>query len=165
MTDVDDTIALEEFLPYRLARMAGEISRQLREVYKDDHGLTIPEWRTLATLGQFGTVTAKAIGAHASMHKTKVSRAVAALETRRWLQRAQNPDDRREDLLSLTAPGRRAYRHLVPKMRAFEDAIIAQFAETGAASGSVDLFATLDALERILGIENQRITSARPQTD
>lgn len=153
MTGPDDTIALEEFLPYRLARLAGEISRQLREVYKEDHGLTIPEWRTLATLGQFGTVTAKHIGIHASMHKTKVSRAVASLENRRWVTRARNPGDRREDFLSLTRSGRQAYQRLVPKMRAFENAILARFADNAAGDRSVDLFATLNALEVVLGIE------------
>ena len=37
----------------------------------------------LVTLGQFGAMTAKAIGAHSHMHKTKVSRAVALLERRK----------------------------------------------------------------------------------
>jgi len=155
MTKQDETIALEGFLPYRLARLAAEVSRQLRDVYKAEHGLTIPEWRALATLGQFGTVTAKAIGAHASMHKTKVSRAVASLEGRRWVSRTQNPDDRREDMLTLTRQGKQVYRRLVPKMRAFEDDIVARFGENSPLEKSADLFATLDALELVLGIRNK----------
>jgi len=154
MTKSDDPIALEEFLPYRLTRLAGEISRQLREVYKAEHALTVPEWRALATLGQYGTVTARAIGVHACMHKTKVSRAIAALEERRWLSRDRNPDDRREDFLHLTRLGRQTYNQLVPKLRAFETAIACRFAETAGKDPSLDLSATLDVLERVLGIED-----------
>lgn len=154
MIQPDDKIALEQFLPYRLARLAGEISQQLRKIYKADHGLTIPEWRALATLGQFGTATAKGIGVHAAMHKTKVSRAVVALEDRRWVNRSQNPNDRREDILTLTRQGKQAYRALVPKLRAFENAIVERFEENAGKDRTVDLFATLDALELILGIVN-----------
>jgi len=69
-------LQLEKFLPYRLNRAAAAASTQLSSVYWRKYGLTVPEWRTLSTLAQFGELTAKQIGAHSSMHKTKVSRAV-----------------------------------------------------------------------------------------
>ncbi|TIP68974.1 MAG: MarR family transcriptional regulator, partial [Mesorhizobium sp.] len=47
-----DTLELESFLPYRLYRLADAVSREFSRVYKDRHGLTRPEWRTLAGLGQ-----------------------------------------------------------------------------------------------------------------
>ena len=49
-------------------------------------------------------MTAKAIGAHTHMHKTKVSRAVALLEKRRLVARRANREDMREAFLSLTTP-------------------------------------------------------------
>jgi DNA-binding MarR family transcriptional regulator len=69
------------------------------------YDLTVPEWRVLATLGEFQELGATAIGSHSCMHKTKVSRAVRALEGRRWLKRREVPQDRREELLSLTRLG------------------------------------------------------------
>lgn len=113
-------LALEAFLPYRLARVGVSVSQAFRRVYGPDHDLTIPEWRVLATLGQFEEMGAKAIGAHSSMHKTKVSRAVRALEERRWLKRLTSEGDRREEVLSLTALGRKAYGDVVPRALAFE---------------------------------------------
>ena len=83
-------LKLETFLPYRLNRISAAVSREFRSVYGPDFDLTVPEWRVLATLGQFEVATAKAIGAHSAMHKTKVSRAVKALEDRRWLRRRRN---------------------------------------------------------------------------
>jgi DNA-binding MarR family transcriptional regulator len=117
-------LLLENFLPYRLNRAAAQVSRDFRRVYGPHHDLTVPEWRVLATLGEFDEMTAKSIGAHSSMHKTKVSRAVSALETRRWLTRRQNPGDRREDFLSLTPLGRQTYSAIVPRALAFEKALL-----------------------------------------
>lgn len=116
----DDVLDLETFLPYRLNRLADTISRDFARIYRDRHGLTRPEWRTLATLGQFGTMTATAIGDHSAMHKTKVSRAVAALAKRQWLQREADASDRRVEHLTLTRAGAAAYRELVPLMKAHQ---------------------------------------------
>lgn len=118
--DAEAKLSLEDFLPYRLNRLTDAVSREFSRLYRERHGLTRPEWRTLATLGQYGTMTATEIGAHSSMHKTKVSRAVAALEKRRWLRRKANADDRRVEHLELTAGGQRVYEELVPVAVAFE---------------------------------------------
>jgi DNA-binding MarR family transcriptional regulator len=116
----EDILSLETFLPYRLNRLADAVSRSFADIYRARHGLTRPEWRTLATLGQYGTMTATGIGVHSAMHKTKVSRAVAALEARRWLKREMNSADRRVEYLSLTRAGQHAYAELVPAAKAFE---------------------------------------------
>lgn len=113
-------LRLETFLPYRLNRLSGVVSREFRAVYGSHFDLTIPEWRVLATLGEFDEMGAKEIGLHSYMHKTKVSRAVRALEERRWLNRRVNPTDRREEVLSLTPTGRAAYREIVPRAAEFE---------------------------------------------
>lgn len=117
-------LRLENFLPYRLNRLASRVSTEFRAVYGPYHDLTIPEWRVLATLGQFHEMGASAIGAHSAMHKTKVSRAVRALEDRRWLSRRSREEDRREEVLSLTVAGRRVYDDVVPRAIAFEKRIL-----------------------------------------
>jgi len=117
---MDDVLELERFLPYRLNRLAEAVSRDFARTYRERLGLTRPEWRLLATLGQFGTMTATAVGVHSAMHKTKVSRAVAALEKRGWLARATDAEDRRIERLTLTARGAATYRDMVPVAKAFE---------------------------------------------
>jgi DNA-binding MarR family transcriptional regulator len=124
-----EVLALETFLPYRLNRLADAVSREFSRIYRDRYGLTRPEWRLLATLGQFGTMTATAVGAHSAMHKTKVSRAVVALERRRWLTRAPDDADRRVEQLTLTTEGLRAYRDMVPIAKAFEAALMERMSE------------------------------------
>jgi DNA-binding MarR family transcriptional regulator len=124
-----EILALESFLPYRLNRLADAVSREFSRVYRDRYGLTRPEWRLLATLGQYGRMTATAVGAHSAMHKTKVSRAVLALERRRWLTRAADAADRRVEHLTLAAEGLRAYRDMVPIAKAFEAGLLERMTE------------------------------------
>ena len=119
-------LVLEAFLPYRLNRLSAAVSRDFRAVYGPHHDLTVPEWRVLATLGEHEEMTAKAIGAHSSMHKTKVSRAVRALDERRWLFRQESAADRREEVLRLTPLGRRIYCDIIPRALAFEADILAK---------------------------------------
>jgi DNA-binding MarR family transcriptional regulator len=107
-------LKLEEFLPYRLNVCASLVSQALSRIYADRYKIGVPEWRVLVTLGQFGAMTAKAIGAHSHMHKTKVSRAVALLERRKLVTRRANKADLREAFLSLTTAGRDIYDELAP---------------------------------------------------
>lgn len=115
-----DILSLEDFLPYRLNRLADAVSLEFSAIYRERFGLTRPEWRLLAALGQYGTMTATEVGRHSSMHKTKVSRAVSALEKRRWLARRTDDADRRVEHLTLTKAGEQVYRDLVPLAKAFE---------------------------------------------
>ena len=124
MDETDETaLALEAFLPYKLSRAAELVSLGFARIYRDHAGLTRPEWRTLATLGQYGSLTATAIGAHSSMHKTKVSRAVQSLEERNWLKRTTDENDRRVEHLALTREGARNYRTLAGLAHAFESGL------------------------------------------
>jgi DNA-binding MarR family transcriptional regulator len=111
-------LALEDFLPHRLNVLSSLVSQALTRVY-GQYGIGIPEWRVLVSLGQFGVMTGKAIGARTHMHKTKVSRAVAQLERRKYLARRANRSDLREAFLSLTPAGRAVYEELAPRALEF----------------------------------------------
>jgi len=113
-------LKLEEFLPHRLNVLSSLVSQALTYVYAR-RGIGIPEWRVLVTLGEYGVMTGKAVGAHTHMHKTKVSRAVAQLEQRKLLTRRANRADLRESFLSLTPAGRAVYEELAPRALEFMD--------------------------------------------
>lgn len=112
--EADAALRLEGFLPYRLNVCANLVSQALSSIYSERYNIGVPEWRVLVTLGQFGMMTAKAIGLHSHMHKTKVSRAVATLERRKLVARRANRADLREAFLSLTPAGRDIYSELAP---------------------------------------------------
>ena len=141
-------LQLDQFLPYRLNRAAAAASRQLSMIYKRKYGLTVQEWRTLATLAEFGEMTAKQIGAHSAMHKTKVSRAVTSLDERRWLKRKRDDTDRRSETLQLTAQGMQGFRKLEPEMLGYEVDLLARLT----VSERNAMLEGLAVLEKALGI-------------
>lgn len=115
-----DAFDLQLFLPYLLNQAAEAASVEFSKVYKDRYGLLRTDWRVLFHLGLYGEMTAQEIGARARIHKTKVSRAVARLEARRYLSRSRDDADRRREKLCLTSPGARVYKDLFDVARNYE---------------------------------------------
>lgn len=112
MTKAIPDFDLKQFLPYLLNQASEAASLEFSRVYKDRYGLLRTDWRVLFHLGIYQTMTAQQIGASASIHKTKVSRAVQRLEERRYLKRERDTGDRRRENLSLTTAGQRVYADL-----------------------------------------------------
>lgn len=139
-----DRIDLERFVPFRLNRLAAEVSRALARVYGERFGIDIPEWRIIATLGDRGRARAQDIALSTRMHKSVVSRAVARLMGLGWIARTANAKDRREAALRLTADGRRIYRQLVPIVLGYQDHLLGGLSE----SERRTLDRLLDKLER-----------------
>ena len=106
------TFDLMMFLPYLLNQAAEESSFGFQRQYKDRYGMLRTEWRVLFHLGYYGDKTAREICVMSKMHKTKVSRAVSALEKRRFINRERVEEDRRSEILSLTKQGKSAYLDL-----------------------------------------------------
>ncbi|KOF14233.1 MarR family transcriptional regulator [Ensifer adhaerens] len=144
---------LNAFLPYRLNRAAEFVAVRFAAEYKARYQLTRPEWRTLAALGSSArAMTATEVGTHSAMHKTKVSRAVSALEERRWLKRSEDADDRRLEHLELTKAGRLAYGELTDLASAYQ----AQLDELIGVGGLKALCAGLEAIERAIDRAEER---------
>ena len=142
---------LETFLPYRLNQAAERVSQRFAAQYRDRYRMTRPEWRALAALGSYGRMTATEIGANSSMHKTKVSRAVRALEEKRWLKRSEDMSDRRIEHLELTPAGKRIYGEMITLARAYEEEMARLLAD-----GLRQLEAGLAAIESKLTPEPAR---------
>jgi DNA-binding MarR family transcriptional regulator len=144
-------------MPFRLNRLAAEVSTELASEYRERYGLDIPEWRTLATLGFRGDAcTAQFIAACTRTHKSTISRAVAHLEERGLIERVANADDRREYALRLTRQGFALYEELFPRLLRKEQAILSCLSPAERKAFA----AALDKLERHLGLV-QAVKTAR----
>ncbi|MFN3994082.1 MAG: MarR family winged helix-turn-helix transcriptional regulator [Tabrizicola flagellatus] len=132
MTDPTGDFDLQDFLPYLLNQAAEATSRGFQAAYRDRYGFTRTQWRVLANLGKFGAMTARDICAISHIEKTKVSRAVAALEQAGMLARAQSPTDGRAELLSLTDRGRVVFADLGRLALAFDRQLRALLGEADA---------------------------------
>ena len=117
---------LFKFLPFRLNRLAAEVSLALSSEYQARYGLDIPEWRVLATLGfRSEACSAQYISQCTRTHKSTISRAVTALLERALIERVANADDRREFRLRLTRKGKALYDDLIPRLLRKEQDILA----------------------------------------
>ena len=114
---------LRDFLPYRLSVLTNRLSRKLSAFYSERFDLTIPEWRTMAVLGQMPGLSADGVGERTEMDKVSVSRAVNRLLKKRYLNRSYAKDDKRRSILSLSPRGHGVYVQIVPLARDFDAAI------------------------------------------
>jgi DNA-binding MarR family transcriptional regulator len=116
---------LFRFVPFRLNRLAAEVSAALAGEYRQRYGLDIPEWRVLATLGFRDDACSAQYIAHCTRtHKSTISRAVTALMTRQLVERVENEDDRREFALRMTRKGKALYEQLIPRLKRKEQEIL-----------------------------------------
>jgi len=116
---------LFKFVPFRLNRLAAEVSSALSAEYAARYGLDIPEWRVLATLGfRHDPCSAQYIAQCTRTHKSTISRAVTALMKRQIVERVENEDDRREFRLRLTRQGVTLYEELIPRLLRKEQEIL-----------------------------------------
>lgn len=142
---------LTHFLPFRLNRLAAEISEQLADLYAGRFGIDIPQWRVLATLSAGNGWTAKAIVASTRTHKSTISRAVEALEKRGLIEAVRSSDDKRAYRLRLTSQGRKLFRELEPLVLEYERHLMEQLGENDGRR----LRKAVAALEQALGLETE----------
>lgn len=136
---VQSDFDLETFLPYLLNQAAEITSNAFQPAYKVPYAMSRTQWRVLANLGKFGTMTAHDICMRSHIEKTKVSRAVAILESGGMLKRDPSLQDRRAENLSLTDQGTAVFLKLGQQAKAFQDFLRHQLGQDRA-----------EALERLL---------------
>jgi DNA-binding MarR family transcriptional regulator len=137
------------FVPFRLNRLAAEVSAALSVEYRARYGLDIPEWRVLATLGFRDDACSAQFIAHCTRtHKSTISRAVTTLMTRQLIERVENEDDRREYRLRLTRKGKALYEELIPRLLHKERDILACLS----AREQKEFAAMLGKIEQSLGL-------------
>lgn len=128
----DPEFDLEQFLPYLLNQAAEATSHSFQAAYRDLYGMTRTQWRVMANLGKFGSMTAKDICVISHIEKTKVSRSVTALESAGFLLRTPSEDDRRAEFLSLTDQGMTVFREIGKRANTFDAQLRAELGETAA---------------------------------
>lgn len=113
-------LKLDDFLPYRLSVLSNTVSGAIAGAYSQRFGLSIPEWRVLAVLGQISDISAKQVAERTAMDKVRVSRAVALLVRKGHIERRTHHRDRRYSILRHSAAGRAIYERIVPLALACE---------------------------------------------
>lgn len=117
-------LVLEEFLPYRLSILSNTVSNAIARDYRDQFGMTVPEWRVMAVLGRFGPDAATGICTRTAMDKVTVSRAMTRLINHGLVTRSSDSGDRRRIIAKLTRKGRTVHDKIVPVALAHEHNLV-----------------------------------------
>ena len=143
------TFHLADFLPYQLSVASNAVSRAVATGtdYEARFGLTATEWRVLAAITAAGRPAQAELLALTGMDKMTISRAVAALGTRRLVDRVRDDADRRTLRLSPTEEGRRIHDIVAPQALQVEARLLAALS----ADESATLRAALAKLRRACG--------------
>jgi DNA-binding MarR family transcriptional regulator len=115
---------LENFVPYRISILATLIRRALSEIYRDDPGLTEPEWKVLTTIAHKGPLPSGEIGPHMTLDRMAISRALTRLIKLKLVARAPLERDQRMTEVKLSAHGDRVFSALARQAAAIEDVIL-----------------------------------------
>lgn len=118
-----DTFDLDTFLPYLLNQTAERTGLAFQPVYRDTFGWSRTQWRIVANLGQWGSMTASEICRRTQTEKSKVSRALAGLEGDGIITRSPCERDKRAEILSLTARGQEMHKKMGEEALAFNQKI------------------------------------------
>lgn len=102
----------DDSLFFKLVRVVNLTARPFVETLSRQHQLSLNEWRVMVVLASHPGVAAHEVAEITGLDKMSVSRALAALERRRRVQRRTDPGDARRLLIELNAAGRQLHERL-----------------------------------------------------
>ncbi len=123
------TTQLAEFLPYQLSITSNAVSGRIAQEYRERFGLSIPEWRVMAILGDSGELTQRELTRRTLMDKVAVNRACKVLEERELVLRTPNVQDGRSHHLDLTESGHAMYGEVMPLAKEMERRLFCNFSD------------------------------------
>ena len=136
----------EEFLLFRLSNVARRVAGTCADVYFTEFGISVSEWRLMAQIGRFGSISAKDVAEIIAMDRVAISRAAAKCLAEGLICETTHPQDRRSKVLSFTRKGAALYKAIIP--RACE---LANTIEAGLSRSEAKMFKSLlDKIEKSL---------------
>lgn len=116
----------EDYLPLRLILVAKLLDLNVARLLAANSKISVAEWRVVAQLGILHNASVREMARQACIDPAEVSRSIASLERRGFVERRANPRDRRSPRFSLTAAGTRHFAEFRPHWREFQRILVAK---------------------------------------
>jgi DNA-binding MarR family transcriptional regulator len=113
-----------DYLPLRLLLVAKLIDQHVGRLLAQKSGLSVAQWRVVAQLGVLHNGSVREMARQACVDPAEVSRSVAALEKRGFVERHVNARDRRSPRFSLTSAGKAHFSGFRPHWRRFQNVLV-----------------------------------------
>ncbi len=129
-------LKFNEFLTFHLMRLSSLSKASLSRVYLEPAGLSVPEWRLLATVANYSPLPFSDITAMTSMDKGQVSRTLRSAQSKGLVQAELVSADRRGALegsaassisrvvVSITPAGSALYGEVMPIAQRYQAGIL-----------------------------------------
>jgi DNA-binding MarR family transcriptional regulator len=129
-------LKINEFLTFHLMRLSSMAKSNAARVYLDPAGLSVPEWRLVATVANYSPVPFSDITAMTTMDKGQVSRTLRSAQAKGLVTTELVPADRRglsesgtsasisRVIVSITPAGREMYDKVMPIAQSYQAGLI-----------------------------------------
>ncbi len=110
MSNRSETVDLTHHLPALLFSISAKVSQHAHQNSARVLGLDMCEWRVIQILGRDGSCSINQVADRISMDRGGTSRAISRLEKQGFVERKDEPSDRRRSTVSLSKSGRGLHR-------------------------------------------------------
>jgi DNA-binding MarR family transcriptional regulator len=108
---------ITDLLSTRLLRLSNTLALYSSRRYRQQFGVTLPEWRVMSIIASRDGLTARDISRALATDKAWVGLSVKSLARRGYLTRAPDKKDTRRVLLSLTRQGKQMHDRIMSVAR------------------------------------------------
>ena len=109
--------SITDLLSTRLLRLSNTLALYSSRRYRQQFGVTLPEWRVMSIVAARDGTTARDISRELATDKAWVGLSVKSLARRGFLTRSADKQDTRRVLLSLTRQGRQMHDAIISVAR------------------------------------------------
>jgi DNA-binding MarR family transcriptional regulator len=127
-------LQVNEFLTFHLLRLASLAKATVTKEYLEPAGLSVPEWRLLASVANFSPLPFADITSMTSMDKGQVSRTLRSAQGKGYVVTQLVPVDRRQSdtssssmsrvVVSVTPAGLEVYRKVLPTAQRYQASLL-----------------------------------------
>ena len=119
---------VDDYLAYLLARASHLISSEFHHEVEAS-GLTVPEWRVLASLAGGAQRTVGELANIVLSKQPTVTKLIARMHEQGWVERSIGLTDRRQALVALSPVGRQRVQALLRRARNHEARVLGSFGQ------------------------------------
>ncbi|MBY4598665.1 MarR family transcriptional regulator [Ottowia caeni] len=125
MSRIENPLAQDELLLYRLYRIHATAAPLVVRMCEQEYGITRREWRILSSLVNREGVLSSELASIAMLDRARTSRNLTRLAQKNLVLRVPKPSDRREVHIYLTDEGRRLHSEVFPRIVAIQRELLA----------------------------------------
>jgi DNA-binding MarR family transcriptional regulator len=133
-----------DFVTYRVLRLSNTFGLYASRRYRDQYGMTLPEWRVMSIVASCQPTTAREISRVLVTDKGWVGLSLEKLQRRGFIMRSVDPHDARRTPVSLTRKGQEMHNAILAIARRRQRRLLASLPKD-AAETLIACFDTLQA--------------------